>query len=61
MRAVWQAVEKEERYARRQQRRAELEQKRREKSSVSENAMSTAILVNTSGMLIPCFLGHCHN
>jgi len=36
---------------RRQQRRAELEQKRREKSLVSENALSAAISLNTSGSL----------
>ena len=46
-----QAKEKEERYLRRQQRRAELEQKRREKSSVSENTSSAAVSVNTSGVL----------
>jgi len=49
--AILQAREKEERYLRRQQRRAELEQKRREKSSVSEDASSAAVSVNMSGIL----------
>jgi len=51
--ALLQAKEKEKRYLRRRQRRAELEQKRREKSVLSENASSTAVSGNTSGLRIP--------
>jgi len=36
---------------RRQQRRAELEQKRREKSSVSEHASRAAVSVDTPGII----------
>ena len=41
-----------ERYLRRQQRRAELEQKRHDKSTVSESVSSTAISANASGARI---------
>ena len=51
--ALLQAKEKKERYLRRQQRRAELDQKRREKSTVSESVSSTA--VSASGAMI-CLL-----
>jgi len=49
-----QAKDKERRYLRRQQRRAELEEKRREKSTIPENVSSAAVLVNTSGILVSC-------